>query len=90
MSSSSIEIRPLAQNVIVTDSQLVVELLNGRRIAVPLVLFPSLLHAPEEHRQQWEILGDGEGIHWSAINEDLSVAGLLKGTPAVAQREVGA
>jgi len=85
MSSSSIEIRPLAQNVTVTDSELVVELLDGRRIAVPLVWFPSLLHAPEEHRRQWELLGDGEGIHWSAIDEDLSVAGLLKGTPAVVQ-----
>ena len=51
-------------------------------VSVPLAWFPRLLHATAEERQNWEFLGDGEGIHWPEIDEDLSVAGLLRGTPA--------
>jgi hypothetical protein len=49
---------------------------------VPLVWFPRLLHATDQQRGHFEILGDGEGIHWPEIDEDLSVAGLLRGTRA--------
>jgi Protein of unknown function (DUF2442) len=51
---------------------------------VPLAWFPRLLHATEAQRNGWELLGDGVGIHWHEIDEDLSVAGLLRGTPAPA------
>jgi hypothetical protein len=61
------------------EDNLFVDLADGRRIAVPLAWFPRLLHATNGQRQKWEILGDGEGIHWPDIDEDLSVAGLLRG-----------
>lgn len=82
MSSSAVETSARAMAVQVTQDELIVFLTDGRKIAVPLAWFPRLLHAPEPQRQNWQLLGDGEGIHWSEIDEDLSVAGLLRGTPA--------
>jgi hypothetical protein len=79
MSSSAAEVRALARSVQVSDDELMVELVDGRRIFAPLVWFPRLLAGSATERAQWEILGDGEGIHWSALDEDLSVAGLLAG-----------
>jgi hypothetical protein len=82
MSSSPIEIRALARSVAVTDDELTVWLADGRAITVPLVWFPRLLGASPEARGQWEILGDGEGVHWPEADEDLSVEGLLAGSRA--------
>ncbi|MCH7813036.1 MAG: DUF2442 domain-containing protein [Planctomycetes bacterium] len=79
MSSSIVETTPRAQSVEVTDAELIVQLVDGRRLSVPLVWFPRLLRATPEQRAKWEFLGDGEGIHWPLIDEDLSVQGLLAG-----------
>ena len=79
MNSSSSEFRPLARNVGVTDTELQVDLADGRRIGVPLIWFPRLLSASASERAHWELLGDGEGIHWPEADEDISVAGLLIG-----------
>lgn len=73
---------PFAQDVRVSDDELEVWLTDGRRIAVPLVWYPRLLQATAAERQNWEILGDGEGIHWPDVDEDLSVEGLLRGSPS--------
>lgn len=73
MNTSTVEVRPLARNVEVTQHELRVELADGRRLAVPLEWFPRLLNASEEERQRWELLGDGDGIHWPEADEDLSV-----------------
>jgi len=82
MSSSAVETNPLAREVEVTDAELIVTLADGRKLSVPLVWFPRLLHATAEQRRQWEFLGDGEGVHWPLIDEDLSVEGLLAGRPS--------
>ena len=79
MSTSAVELRPLARGVEIADDELRVALADGRRIAVPLVWFPRLLAASPAARQKWELLGDGDGIHWPDADEDLSVAGLLAG-----------
>jgi len=79
MSTSAVEIHPLAQNVTFTDSDLVVDLVDGRRISVPLEWFPRLANATREQLENFEILADGEGIHWPDVDEDLGVAGLLRG-----------
>jgi hypothetical protein len=84
MSSSVVEASARAMAVEVTEDDLVVSLVDGRKIAVPLAWFPRLLHATEAQRSRWELLGDGVGIHWDEIDEDLSVAGLLRGTPSPA------
>ncbi len=82
MSTSAVEPIARAQDVRVTADELIVDLEDGRTVSVPLVWFPKLLHATERQRRKWKLLGDGEGIHWPAIDEDLSVAGLLRGTAA--------
>lgn len=66
----------------VTDDELTVGVADGRTISVPLVWFPRLVKASVSARAKWELLGDGEGIHWSEADEDLSVEGLLAGTRA--------
>ena len=68
--------------VSVSDDELIVTLQDGRTVSTPLAWFPRLLHATLEERQNWELLGDGIGIHWPDVDEDLSVAGLLRGTPS--------
>jgi len=65
----------------VSDDELIVTLQDGRTVSTPLAWFPRLLHATPDERQNWEILGDGIGIHWPDVDEDLSIAGLLRGTP---------
>ena len=82
MGTSPIEQRPLARTVLVGDDELTVGLADGRSITVPLVWFPRLLRASATARSNWQILGDGEGIHWPDADEDLSVQGLLAGNRA--------
>ena len=82
MSTSPHEFRALARTVEVTDDELTVGLADGRTITVPLVWFPRLAQASAEARNKWELLGDGEGIHWPEADEDLSVEGLLAGNRA--------
>ncbi len=80
MSTLAVETYPLAQDVRCTDDELIVTLVDGRRLAVPLLWFPKLAEATQEQRRHYDLLGDGEGIHWPDIDEDLSVNGLLRGT----------
>ena len=61
---------------------LTVDLLDGRTISVPLAWYPRLLHATADQRSNWQVSGAGFGIHWPDVDEDLSVAGLLRGAPA--------
>lgn len=79
MSSSIVNADPRAREVEITADELIVLLADGRKISVPLTWYPRLLHATPSERSKWELLGDGEGIHWPEIDEDLSVAGLLRG-----------
>ncbi len=82
MSTSIAEISARADSVSVSDAELTVSLTDGRTIMVPLAWFPRLLDGSPDQRSHWELLGDGEGIHWPDMDEDLSVAGLLRGTRA--------
>jgi hypothetical protein len=82
VSSSLPNVDPRAKEVTVTEDELIVVLADGRRVAVPLAWFPRLLRATPDQRGNFEILGDGVGVHWPDVDEDLSVAGLLRGTPS--------
>jgi Protein of unknown function (DUF2442) len=62
-----------------TDDELIVVLTDGRTLSVPLAWFPRLAKASAQQRAQYELLGDGSGIHWPSIDEDVSVLGLLAG-----------
>ena len=66
------------------EANLIVDLMDGRTISAPLAWYPRLLRAASEQRAQWEKAGAGYGIHWPAIDEDLSTEGLLRGAPAAA------
>ena len=79
MTISAVEAQALAQDVAFTEDEMIVSLVDGRRIAVPLAWFPRLAAASRAQRENWELLGDGEGIHWPDLDEDISVAGLLRG-----------
>jgi hypothetical protein len=77
MSSSAPRIDPRAIEVQCTDQELRVRLADGRTIAAPLQWFPRLASATPEQRRHWEPIGRGIGIHWDAVDEDISVQGLL-------------
>ena len=66
-----------AVDVNFTDEALVVRLRDGRVLSVPLDWFPTLRKATSEQRSKWELLGDGIGVHWPDLDEDISIAGLL-------------
>ncbi|WP_324716656.1 DUF2442 domain-containing protein [Carboxydochorda subterranea] len=61
------------------DAMMHVDLLDGRRISVPLEWFPKLSRATPEQRRNWRWIGGGIGIHWEDLDEDVSIEGLLKG-----------
>ena len=68
-----------AQKVSVTEDELIVELVDGRKIAVPLTWYPRLVHGIQGERTNCRLIGDGDGIHWPDLDEDISVEGLLAG-----------
>jgi len=83
MTSSPIEIVvPAATNVVVTDDTLTVDLSDGRTISVPLAWYPRLVHASQNERMTWRLIGRGEGIHWPELDEDISVEALIAGKPS--------
>ncbi len=79
MSTLAVELHPQAHSVTCTEAVLSVDLLDGRTISVPISWFPTLSNASQSQRENWELLGDGEGIHWPDLDEDLSITGLLIG-----------
>ncbi len=68
----------LAAHVSCTNDDLSVVLSDGRTVAVPLAWFPRLMGASAKQRAKWELIGGGLGIHWEAVDEDISVASLLQ------------
>lgn len=77
MSSSAVRIEPRAVEVACTTDALHVRLADGRELAVPLEWFPRLRKASPEQRARYRLIGDGIGIHWPELDEDISVEGLL-------------
>ncbi len=71
-----------AQQVVVTDDSLTVDLVDGHTISVPLAWYPRLCHGTPEERRNWRLIGHGEGIHWPDLDEDISVENLLAGKPS--------
>ena len=83
MNSLVIETRiATAQRVTVTEDALIVDLSDGRTLSVPLAWYPRLLHGTPEERNNWRLIGNGEGIHWPDLDEDISVESLVLGKPS--------
>ncbi len=77
MSISAIRLEPVAVGVRFTSSALVVDLADGRQVSAPLDWFPRLRKASARQRRDFELIGGGIGIHWPALDEDISVENLL-------------
>jgi len=74
----SVKLDATALDVKVTDDRLVVTLVDGRELAVPLAWFPRLADATDVQRRNWRLIGRGHGIHWPDVDEDISIASLLR------------
>lgn len=70
---------PEAMTIAVTEDTLTAELSDGRTIATPLAWYPRLAHGTPQERNNWELIGGGQGIRWPDLDEDISVEGLLAG-----------
>lgn len=80
MSSSMIEVEMAnATRVQVTSNQLVVDLDDGRSISLPTSWYPRLLNGTHDERNNYQLIGNGEGIHWPDLDEDLLVQDLIAG-----------
>jgi len=83
MNTSAIEIRiPIAQHVTVTEDALIVDLTDGRTVSVPLAWYPRLLYGTPKERNNWRLIGKGEGIHWPDLDEDISIENVVLGKPS--------
>lgn len=80
MTTSRVDMEiPNAESVSVSEDAVSVELSDGRSVSVPLAWFPRLLHGTPAERDDWRLIGKGEGIHWEALDEDISIESLLAG-----------
>ena len=77
MSTTIVDVK--AQNVILTDDTLTVDIVDGRTVSVPLAWYPRLLHGTVAERNNWRFIGDREGIHWPDLDEDISIENLVFG-----------
>jgi hypothetical protein len=79
MSSSTLNKSALVERVQVSEETLRVEFNDGRSISLPLTYYPRLLQGSQEERKNYRLIGDGHGVHWPLLDEDLSAEGLLAG-----------
>ena len=79
MNSLAIKAAPRAMAAVCSDDELRVSLTDGRWLSVPIIWFPRLANASASERANYELMGDGQGIHWPSVDEDISVVGLLAG-----------
>jgi hypothetical protein len=75
-------IEPRIKYIEVTEDTITAHLIDGRVISVPLAWSWRLSDATAEQRNTWELIGDGQGVHWPDIDEDISANGMLTGIPA--------
>lgn len=71
-----------ATSVELSEEALRVELADGRSIAVPLAWYPRLVHGTPEERRRFRLIGQGDGIHWPDLDEDISVESIVAGRPS--------
>jgi len=72
-----------ARDVRVTDETLTVSFVDGRTISAPLEWYPRLRRATPAQRANWQLIGEGHGIHWPDIDEDISTIMLIEGLPSI-------
>jgi hypothetical protein len=75
-------IEPRIKSIHVSGDEITAHLVDGRTISVPLAWSWRLSDATAEQRANYQIIGDGQGIHWPDVDEDISVEGMFSGIPA--------
>ena len=81
--STAVQLQELRiKNISVSRDTITAQLVDGRTISVPLAWSWRLSEATAKQRANWEIIGDGDGVRWPDIDEDISVEGMLYGSPA--------
>ncbi|MFM9826803.1 DUF2442 domain-containing protein [Flavobacterium sp.] len=78
MSFSVISKSKNAINIVFSNSKMIVFLEDGRELSIPLEWFPTLRKATSEQLNKWRFIGNGEGVHWDEIDEDISIENLLE------------
>ena len=78
MSFSVVSKSKNAINILFSDSKMIVFLEDGRELLIPLEWFPRLRKATVEQLSKWRFIGNGEGVHWEEIDEDISIENLLE------------
>lgn len=73
---------PLIKKVEVTEDEIIADLVDGRRISVPLAWSWRLSEATLRQRANYDFIGSGQGLHWPDVDEDISATGMLTGEPA--------
>lgn len=83
MSSSTVDVQSAtAINIVLDDATVSFELADGRIVSAPIAWYPRLLHGTPAERNDWRLIAGGRGIHWPALEEDISVDNLLNGQPS--------
>ena len=77
-----VKLEPRISTIEVSDETITAHLTDGRVISVPLVWSWRLANATPEQRKNFQIIGNGQGVHWPDVDEDISAIGMLDGTPA--------
>ena len=77
MSILTVKMEPLATDVYFSEDALHVVLADGREVSAPLEWFPRLRKATKRQRSKWQLIGEGIGIHWPDVDEDIEVESLL-------------
>ena len=80
--STAVNVDARVKHVSVSSDMITFELVDGRVIGVPLAWSWRLSDATPAQRDNYEIIGDGQGVHWPDVDEDLSVEGMFNGVPA--------
>ena len=82
MSTAANIVEPRGMSIEVTDDEILAHLVDGRMISIPFVWSWRVSEATQEQRQHFEILGDGQGVHWPEVDEAISVEGMLHSSTA--------
>ncbi len=79
MTTLTLEIEPVAVEVMVTGEKIIIDLADGRSLAIPLAWYPRLLYGTPQERENWQLLGEGYAIEWPDLDEHIGIEGLLAG-----------
>jgi len=82
MTSSAFDVKAFAMGIEMSNEALTVHLTDGRSVSVPIEWYPRLFHATPSEIANWTMIGNGEGINWPSIDEDISISSIMEGIPS--------